>query len=49
MNAPTPIALVGWAGAILVSAGAVSGRYHYLLDVLAGWVVAAAVFLLCRL
>ena len=48
MNAPTPIALVGWAGAILVSAGAVAGRYHYLVDVLAGWVVAAVVFLLCR-
>ena len=49
MNAPAPIALLGWAGAILVPAGAVSGRYHYLLDVLAGWAVAAAVFLLCRL
>lgn len=48
MNAPAPIALVGWAGAILVSAGAVSGRYHYLLDVLAGWAVAVVVFLLCR-
>lgn len=48
MNAPPPIALVGWAGAILVSAGAVSGRYHYLLDVLAGWAVAVAVFVLCR-
>jgi membrane-associated phospholipid phosphatase len=45
MNAPAPIALLGWAGAILVSAGAVSGRYHYLLDVLAGWAVAVAVFL----
>jgi membrane-associated phospholipid phosphatase len=45
MNAPDPIALLGCAGAILVSAGAVAGRYHYLLDVLAGWAVAIAVFL----
>jgi membrane-associated phospholipid phosphatase len=48
MNAPAPIALVGWVAALLVSTGAVSGRYHYLLDVLAGWGVAAVVFLLCR-
>ena len=48
MNAPAPTALVGWAGAILVPAGAVAGRYHYLLDVLAGWAVAVVVFLLCR-
>lgn len=48
MDAPAPIALVGLAGAILVPAGAVAGRYHYLLDVLAGWAVAAVVFLLCR-
>jgi membrane-associated phospholipid phosphatase len=48
MNAPTPIALVGWACAVLVSAGAVAGRYHYLVDVVAGWAVAAVVFLLCR-
>jgi membrane-associated phospholipid phosphatase len=31
-------------GAIAVSAGAVMGRYHYLLDALTGWVVALAVF-----
>jgi len=48
MNAPAPIALVGWAGAILGSAGALAGRYHYLLDVLAGWAVAVAVFVLSR-
>ena len=32
--------------AIAVSAGAVLGRYHYLADILAGWLVAILVFLL---
>jgi len=48
MDAPTAIALVGLSGAILVSAGAVSGRYHYVLDVVAGWAVAVAVFVSVR-
>lgn len=46
MNAPAPVASLGLAGALFVSAGAVSGRYHYLLDVLAGWAVAVVVFVL---
>jgi len=29
---------------VLVSAGAVLGRYHYAADAVAGWVVAAAVW-----
>ena len=31
-------------GAVLVSAGAVFGRYHYAADAIAGWIVAAAVW-----
>jgi hypothetical protein len=31
-------------GAIAVSAGAVLGRYHYLADALAGWIVAIGVW-----
>jgi hypothetical protein len=30
--------------ALAVSAGAVLGRYHYLLDALTGWAVALVVF-----
>ena len=48
MSAPTPVALLGWAGAILVPAGAVAGRYHYLLDVAAGWAVAVGVFVILK-
>jgi len=48
MDAPTPVALVGLVGAMLVPAGAVSGRYHYVLDVVAGWAVAVGVFLILK-
>lgn len=40
---PAPVAFMGLA-ALSVSAGAVLGRYHYALDALAGWAVAAAVW-----
>jgi hypothetical protein len=39
-----------WMGinAILISAGAVLGRYHYAADVFAGWIVATCVWLVVR-
>lgn len=41
-----PLAVVlMFLGAVGVSAGAVLGRYHYLIDALVGWAVALAVFL----
>lgn len=44
MDAPAPI--VGWMffNAAAISAGAVFGRYHYSIDVIAGWIVALAVW-----
>jgi hypothetical protein len=44
-DAPWPV--VAWMGAnaILISAGAVLGRYHYAADALAGWIVALAVWM----
>jgi membrane-associated phospholipid phosphatase len=44
---PVVLSLIALA-AIAVSAGAVLGRYHYLVDVLAGWFVAIVVFILVR-
>lgn len=42
---PWPFAAAGALGALLVSAGAVLGRYHYAADALAGWAVALVVWL----
>jgi membrane-associated phospholipid phosphatase len=42
--APWPIAAAVAVAALLVSAGAVLGRYHYAADALAGWGVAAVVW-----
>lgn len=45
VTAAPPTIVVGMFGAgLAVSAGAVLGRYHYLVDALAGWVVAVLVF-----
>jgi PAP2 superfamily len=44
IDAPPPLVALMFASAIAVSAGAVLGRYHYLADALAGWVVAFAVW-----
>ena len=46
LAAPPGIVVVMFFAAVAVSAGAVLGRYHYLADALAGWVVALGVFLL---
>ena len=43
--APWPFTLAVGAGAVLVSAGAVLGRYHYAADAIAGWMVALGVWL----
>jgi membrane-associated phospholipid phosphatase len=46
VGAPWPwVAYVG-VSALLVSAGTVLGRYHYAADALAGWAVAAFVWIL---
>ena len=42
--APPAIVAAMFAAGLAVSAGAVLGRYHYLVDALAGWVVAVVVF-----
>ena len=46
----TPPAIVAWMffNAAAISAGAVFGRYHYALDAIAGWVVAAGVWAALR-
>ncbi len=44
-TAPWPLLIAVAVAAVLVSAGAVLGRYHYAADALAGWVVAVAVWL----
>ena len=41
---PWPVVAMVFIAAISVSAGAVLGRYHYALDALAGWAVAAVVW-----
>ena len=38
----------GAVAGLLVSAGAVLGRYHYAADVFAGWAVAVVVWMVCR-
>ncbi|HVL68694.1 MAG TPA: phosphatase PAP2 family protein [Vicinamibacterales bacterium] len=43
-GAPWPILLWMWFNALAISAGAVLGRYHFALDAVAGWAVAAAVW-----
>jgi membrane-associated phospholipid phosphatase len=45
LAAPPGLVVAMLLAAVAVSAGAVLGRYHYLADALAGWVVAAGVFL----
>jgi len=44
-SAPWPLVAAVAIAAVLVSAGAVLGRYHYAADVVAGWVVAALVWM----
>ena len=44
-DAPWPVVVWMGANAILISAGAVLGRYHYAADALAGWIVALAVWM----
>ena len=44
VEAPAPIVIVMFASALAVSAGAVLGRYHYLADAIAGWMVALLVW-----
>jgi membrane-associated phospholipid phosphatase len=44
IGAPSWIVLLMFLAAVAVSAGAVLGRYHYLLDAIAGWLVAIIVF-----
>ena len=46
IGAPSGIVATMFVAALAVSAGAVLGRYHYLVDALAGWLVAIGVFLL---
>jgi len=48
IGAPPAIVMVMFLGAVAVSAGAVLGRYHYLVDAVAGCLVALAVFLVLR-
>jgi PAP2 superfamily protein len=44
IDAPAPIVAAMFASALAVSAGAVLGRYHYLADAVAGWLVASLVW-----
>ncbi len=44
VGAPSWIVLLMFLAACAVSAGAVLGRYHYLLDAIVGWMVAIIVF-----
>ncbi len=46
LAAPVGVVFLMFLAALAVSAGAVLGRYHFLADAVAGWVVAAVVFLL---
>ena len=43
LAAPPGIVALMFLAALAVSAGAVLGRYHYLADAVAGWVVAIGV------
>jgi hypothetical protein len=44
LDAPASIVVLMFASALAVSAGAVLGRYHYLADAVAGWIVALLVW-----
>jgi PAP2 superfamily len=44
-DAPTAIFVVMFASALAVSAGAVLGRYHFLADIVSGWLVAVMVWM----
>jgi membrane-associated phospholipid phosphatase len=44
-DAPWPVVLWMAVNVMLISAGAVLGRYHYAADALAGWIVALAVWM----
>jgi membrane-associated phospholipid phosphatase len=46
LAAPASIVFAMLIAALAVSAGAVLGRYHYLADALAGWVVAIVVYVI---
>ena len=46
LDAPWPWVVWMFLNAAAISAGAVFGRYHYAVDAVAGWAVAAAVWLL---
>jgi membrane-associated phospholipid phosphatase len=46
LAAPAGIVFAMLIAALAVSAGAVLGRYHYLADALAGWVVAVVVYVI---
>jgi hypothetical protein len=48
LDAPWPLAASVALAAILVSTGTVLGRYHYAADAMAGWFVAAGVWLVVR-
>ena len=48
LAAPLPVVVLMFLAALAVSAGAVLGRYHFLADALAGWVVAVGVFLILK-
>ena len=48
LAAPWPMSLTVAVVALLVSAGAVLGRYHYAADAFAGWAVAFVVWMVCR-
>jgi membrane-associated phospholipid phosphatase len=45
---PLPIVAAIATAALLISAGAVLGRYHYAADAIAGWIVAVGVWLILR-
>lgn len=45
MEAPAPVSPAMWLSAAAISAGAVFGRYHYAIDIAAGWGVAVLVWL----
>jgi membrane-associated phospholipid phosphatase len=44
IGAPLPVVALMFVAAFAVSAGAVFGRYHYLVDAISGWIVAVAVW-----
>ena len=48
LAAPWPISAAVAVAALLVSAGAVLGRYHYAADAFAGWAVALVVWMVWR-